>query len=63
MKIEVVGENKLRLLLDNADMADYGLTYEEIDYSKLQTQKAFRSMMDTAEDAVGFMSDGYRLLI
>ncbi|HWP79708.1 MAG TPA: adaptor protein MecA [Terriglobales bacterium] len=63
MKIEVVGENRLRLLLDGTDMAEYGLTYEDIDYSRPQTQKAFRNMMDRAEDAVGFRSDGYKLVI
>ncbi len=63
MKIEVMGENRLRLLLDRADMRDYGITYEDIDYSKPQTQKVFRSIMDRAEDVVGFSSDGYKLVI
>ena len=63
MKIEMVCENKVRLLLEAEDLDYYGLTFEEIDYDRPATQRAFRDMLNRARKDVGFSSDGCRLLV
>ena len=63
MKIEMVCENKVRLLLEAEDLDYYGLTFEEIDYDRPATQRAFRDMLNRARKDVGFSPDGCRLVV
>ena len=63
MKIEMLCENKVKLMLEAEDLDYYGLTFEEIDYDRPATQRAFRDMMNRVRRDVGFSSDGCRLLV
>ena len=63
MKIEMLCENKVKLMLEAEDLSYYGLTFEEIDYERPATQRAFRDMMSRVRRDVGFSSEGCRLLV
>lgn len=63
MKIEMLCENKVKLMHEAEDLSYYGLTFEEIDYERPATQRAFRDMMSRVRRDVGFSSEGCRLLV
>ena len=59
----MLSENKVKLMLEAEDLSYYGLTFEEIDYERPATQRAFRDMMSRVRRDVGFSSEGCRLLV
>jgi negative regulator of genetic competence, sporulation and motility len=63
MELIVISESKLKIMLSGADMVKYELTGEGLDCANLHTREAFRHIFADARDAVGFDTQGERLLV
>lgn len=64
MKIESNGEEKITVTLSQTDMSDLDITYDEMDYSNIETRRVIWTILDKARKALGKSvdTDG-RLLI
>lgn len=63
MKIERLHEGKIKISLDPEDMIRMDTTFEELDYSKVETRKIISSLLKQALEETGFDSSNSRLLI
>lgn len=63
MKIEKIGKNKIKVLLNNEDFKDKNIDLKQVLSSKQDSQKLFLEILDAAERKVNFKADGYKLLI
>lgn len=52
MKIEANGE-KITVALSNRDMADFDITYAELDYSNIETRRVIWTILDEARRTLG----------
>ena len=64
MKIEANGEEKISVTLSNEDMHELDITYDEMDYSNIETRRVIWTILDEAKRILGkpINTDG-RLLI
>lgn len=64
MKIEVLADEKLCVSLSNSDLKDLDITYEEMDYSNVETRRVIWTVLDEAKNCLNtpINTDG-RLLI
>ena len=64
MKIESNGEEKITVTLSQRDMSDLDITYDEMDYSNIETRRVIWTILDKARKTLGKSvdTDG-RLLI
>ena len=64
MKIESNGEEKITVTLSQTDMSDLDITYDEMDYSNIETRRVIWTILDKARKTLGKSvdTDG-RLLI
>ena len=53
MKIESNGEEKITVTLSNIDMADLDITYDEMDYSNIETRRVIWTILDKAQKTLG----------
>lgn len=53
MKIESPAEDKIIVELSEKDMQELDITYEEMDYSALETRRVIRCVLDAAGRALG----------
>lgn len=63
MLIEQLDENKIKVTVDTSDQEEYGVTYESMTYSDLNTRKLCECIMERAKDEVGFNINGAKLLV
>lgn len=63
MECIVISESQLKITLSDLDMAQYGLTEEELTCAAPKTGEAFRHLCREAGASVGFTTQGVRLLI
>lgn len=63
MKIEQIDANKIRVTVDPRDQAEYGVTYESMDYSDSNTRRLCERIMTLARTQVGFRVGDARLLV
>lgn len=63
MKIERLHEGKIKISLDAQDLMRMDTTFEELDYSKVETRKIISSLLKQALEETGFDSSNSRLLI
>ncbi len=64
MKIEADGEEKIAVTLTNRDMQEFDITYEEMDYSNIETRRVIWTILDEAKRVLGKpISTDNRLLI
>ena len=64
MKFESTGEEKIKVSLSDSDMTDLDITYDELDYSNIETRRVIWTILDRARKSLGKAvdTDG-RLLI
>ncbi len=53
MKIESNGEEKITVTLSQSDMSDLDITYDEMDYSNIETRRVIWTILDKARKALG----------
>ncbi len=53
MKIESNGEEKITVTLTNIDMTDLDITYDEMDYSNIETRRVIWTILDKARKTLG----------
>ena len=53
MKIESNGEEKITVTLTDIDMTDLDITYDEMDYSNIETRRVIWTILDKARKALG----------
>lgn len=63
MQINLLGLNKLQIILSVEDLEGLGITYESLDYINPQTRSAITLLLNTAKDQTGFEPGEGKLLI
>lgn len=64
MKIQADGEEKISVILTKSDMTALDITYEELDYSNIETRRVIWTILDEARKVLGKPVDiDNRLLI
>ena len=64
LKIEADGEERIAVTLTEADMQDLDITYEEMDYSNIETRRVIWTILDEAKRVLGKNIDiDHRLLV
>ena len=63
VKIELCEEGRLKITLQKEDMSRMEMSYEELDYSNMQTRKMIWEILDEANRKTGFDTSGGKLLI
>ena len=53
MKIESNGEEKITVTLSRIDMSDLDITYDEMDYSNIETRRVIWTILDKARKTLG----------
>ena len=53
MKIESNGEEKITVTLSQSDMSDLDITYDEMDYSNIETRRGIWTILDKARKTLG----------
>lgn len=63
MKFEKLGENKIRITLNNQDLIDKNIDFHSFMSNSKESQNLFLDMLDEAERKVGFVTKDYKLRI
>ena len=63
MEFLIISSNKLKIMLDKAEMIKFGLDKEELDYSHPDVRSSFWNILDIAANECGFKCKGEKILI
>lgn len=63
MKIEKLNENKIRITLNMKDLMEKNIDLHSFMSNSIESQDIFLSLLDKADEEVGFSTDGCRLMI
>ena len=63
MEFLIINSNKLKIMLDKAEMQSFGLDKEELDYSDPEVRSSFWNILDIAAKKCGFQVKGEKILI
>ena len=63
MEMIMINENKLKVMLTGADLEEFDLEAEDLDYSNTETKRMFWDILGRAKHTVGFDTDGVRVLV
>ncbi|MBO5879780.1 MAG: adaptor protein MecA [Clostridia bacterium] len=63
MECLIINENKMKIMLDEKEVREYGIDCEGADYSDPKIRKAFWKILDKARDISGFKVSGEKMLI
>ncbi len=63
MELIQISDSKLKIMLSDADMARFSLDAYDMDYSRSETRRAFRQMLDSVRDQSGFDTCGERIFV
>lgn len=63
MEIMMINENKLKIMLDYRDLAEFDMEVEDLDYRNTETKQMLWEILRRAKRTVGFDTDGSRLLV
>lgn len=63
MRFVTLGEDTVRIILDENDMERFGVSYENMDYGNTHTKKIIWELLDKAKSSTGFDTDGKKLHI
>ena len=63
MEIIMINESKLKVMLSESDLEEFDLEAEELDYGNTETKRMFWDILGRAKRAVGFDTDGTRVLV
>lgn len=53
MKIEAIGDEKILVALSDKDMDELQITYDEMDYSNIETRRVIWTILDEAKRSLG----------
>lgn len=53
MEIKAHGEEKISVTLTKTDMTDFDITYDELDYSNIETRRVIWTILDEAKKVLG----------
>ena len=53
LKIEAIGEEKILVSLSDKDMTELDITYDEMDYSNIETRRVIWTILDEAKRSLG----------
>ncbi len=53
IKIQADGEEKISVTLTKTDMSDFDITYDELDYSNIETRRVIWTILDEANRILG----------
>ena len=53
MKIEAIGEEKILVALSDKDLTELDITYDEMDYSNIETRRVIWTILDEAKRSLG----------
>ncbi|MBQ4103359.1 MAG: adaptor protein MecA [Clostridia bacterium] len=53
MKIEAISDEKILVALSDKDMDELGITYDEMDYSNIETRRVIWTILDEAKHSLG----------
>lgn len=62
MEMIMISDRKLKLILSAEDLDAFGVKTEDLDYANTETKRMLWDLLSQAKGAVGFQSDGYRIL-
>lgn len=63
MEIIRIGDNKLKLILNDEDLEKYNLKFESLDYDNTKTRRVLWSILDDAKQKTGFDAAAERTLV
>lgn len=63
MTIEQIDDNKIKVTVNERDQAEFGVTYESMNYSDANTRKLCEKIMYRAGKEIGFRTGGAKLLV
>ena len=63
MKFEKLNENKIRITLNNQDLAEKHIDFQSFMSNSQESQNLFLDMLDEAEKKVGFITKDYKIRI
>lgn len=63
MKIEKLNENKIRIIFNHTDLKENNIDVHSFMSNSIESQRFFLSMLDQAEQEIGFITDNYQLCI
>lgn len=63
MDLIFINKNKLKIMLNNADMADYSLSPDTIDYNDVDAKNIFYNILNRAKKETGFDFENGRIFI
>lgn len=63
MKFEKLNENKIRIILTNQDLLEKNIDYNSFMSNSIETQDLFFSMLEEAEEKVGFVTRDHKIKI
>jgi negative regulator of genetic competence, sporulation and motility len=63
MEMIMVSDRKLKVMLSGADLRDFGLNTEELDYTNTETKRMLWELLHRAKKSVGFNTEGHRVLV
>ena len=63
MELIIISDSKLKVTLTSDELSDFSLDADTLDYSNAETKKMFWDLLAHAKHAVGFCTDGHRVLV
>lgn len=63
MKFEKLNENKIRITLNMRDLEEKNIDFHSFVSQSIESQQLFLDMLDEAEQAIGFSTKNYKLMI
>ena len=63
MEFIVVSESKLKIMMSRADMEEYRISDDDINYDEPKVRRAFWRILDKAKEKSGFDASGDKVLI
>lgn len=63
MELILISDSKLKIMLTSADMQQYALDCDTIDYDNTETRRAFWNILDEAKHRTGFDAAAQRVFI
>lgn len=63
MEFTSLGKLSIRIKLEQSDMDEYGVSYDDMDYKNARTKHIIWEILDKAKESAGFDTDGKKLHI
>ena len=63
MEMIMVSDRKLKVMLSAEDLAEFDIDSDKLDYTNTETKHLFWEILAQAKQALGFNTDGHRVLV